>query len=62
MDRKQIDNHKVPNTQMTLWLEKVEKHVKMRIVDLKMRIVDLKRKVQMKNPKVILKIQRQVII
>ena len=45
--REQIDKHKVPNIQMALWLEEVEKHVKR-------RIVDLKRKVRINYTKVIL--------
>ena len=32
--REQNDKHKAPNTQMALWLEEIEKHVKI-IVDLK---------------------------
>ena len=47
--REQIHKHKhkISNTQMALWFEEVEKHVKR-------RIVDLKTKVQINNPKVIL--------
>ena len=36
--REQIDKHKIPNTQIALWLEEVKKHVKRRIVDLKRKV------------------------